>query len=182
MKKARGEAGLFSSNPIPRSARDHGLGFAPIALRGGDDVARHRALVDRVGIGVADLRADAGRGRAGLVERRGLDPRTRRRAAEQRVAPGAGGTRLKSGGTTSGAWRCTANSSGRSRSNRPVLPHPASVAAPAASRIRLAKFCVLWRINWSPRPFRPHFRRPVRSRPAFRAGRSNGQGLSRRRR
>src|SRR5690606_10542386 len=56
-----------------------------------------------------------------------------------RGAPGAGGTRLKSGGTTSGACRCTANSSGRSRPPMPpVLPQAASIALAPARRTRVA--------------------------------------------
>src|SRR5690606_4707540 len=52
-----------------------------------------------------------------------------------RGAPGWGGTSSKSGGITSGAWRCTANSSGRSRlSTPPPLPQAASNIAPAATR------------------------------------------------
>jgi len=52
-------------------------------------------------------------------------------------APGCGGCRLKSGGTTSGAWRCTANSSGRLRSRRPPLPQAAVMAPrPAIRAIR----------------------------------------------
>src|SRR6187551_202698 len=51
-----------------------------------------------------------------------------------RGAPGWGGTSSKSGGTTSGAWRWTANSSGRSRLASPPAPQPASDAALAATR------------------------------------------------
>src|SRR5690606_34196735 len=56
-----------------------------------------------------------------------------------RGAPGWGGTSSKSGGITSGAWRCTANSSGRSRLSTPPEPQAASRAAPLATRtIRVA--------------------------------------------
>src|SRR5687768_15132477 len=51
-----------------------------------------------------------------------------------RGAPGSGGVSAKSGGITSGVWRCTANSSGRSRPSTPLLPHEASKAAPEATR------------------------------------------------
>src|SRR5690606_18629312 len=51
-----------------------------------------------------------------------------------RGAPGWGGTSSKSGGTTSGAWRWTANSSGRSRLAMPAEPQAPSEAAPAATR------------------------------------------------
>lgn len=60
-----------------------------------------------------------------------------------RGAPGAGGTRLKSGGTTSGACRCTANSSGRSRPRMPPpLPQAESIAQPAPRRISVFVFTI----------------------------------------
>ena len=57
--------------------------------------------------------------------------------SDGRGAPGAGGVSAKSGGITSGAWRCTANSSGRSRLNSPPPPQPDSMAE-APARIRMA--------------------------------------------
>ena len=54
-----------------------------------------------------------------------------------RAAPGCGGTSAKSGGITSGAWRATANSSGRVRSNA-ALARAAGERATAATRRRAA--------------------------------------------
>src|SRR5690606_1914699 len=72
---------------------------------------------------------------------RGLGPPNRASSAScaavpsaGRGAPGCGGTSSKSGGITSGAWRCTANSSGRSRLSTPPLPQAASSMAPEATR------------------------------------------------
>src|SRR5688500_17318166 len=57
-----------------------------------------------------------------------------------RGAPGWGGVSAKSGGITSGVWRCTANSSGGSRLSTPLLPNSASSAALEATRMNLVAF------------------------------------------
>src|SRR3546814_10022528 len=57
-----------------------------------------------------------------------------------RGCPSLGGLSEKSGGTTRGDWRCTANSSGRSRLNSPVLPQPDRRTAPVVTRKRAPAF------------------------------------------
>src|SRR3546814_20269338 len=57
-----------------------------------------------------------------------------------RGCPSLGGLSEKSGGTTRGDWRCTANSSGRSRLNSPVLPQPDRRTEPVVPRKREPAF------------------------------------------
>jgi hypothetical protein len=138
-----------SQLPIVRRLR-----FAAVAF-GAARMSRVTRPWRRVGAGIAHGRADARRGLARRLTcsipraARGRPPNSassvcccRGAIRWARGAGGCGGVSAKSGGTTSGAWRCTANSSGRSRLNSPLPPQPK--AAPRRGQEIRAGWSCAW--------------------------------------
>jgi len=110
-------------------------GFLAVALGQLQDRLDERSAADHRGLGIAGDRSGAERGAIDMGDL-ACSAWARGSVPLWSGSPGRGGVSAKSGGTTKGALRATANSSGRARLNGPPPAQPASVAAAERARTK----------------------------------------------